>query len=227
MKAKSTAEDIARQLGGSAKAGSGYKCRCPAHDDKNPSLSVWDRPDGSVGFKCYAGCSSESIWSALAAGGLLPRAKRKFDKNASNGSRRAAVASNVITPVPSEMPPPFWNDLAERQPDKIYEYRTSKGGLFGVVARWDGGPDGKKVRPFLVVDDGGPKWKSLGFPEPRPLYRGDLLGLHPSSKVLVVEGEKAADRAADLFPDYVVVTWQGGANAIAKTDWSLLSGREV
>jgi putative DNA primase/helicase len=45
--------------------------------------------------------------------------------------------------------------------------------------------------------------------------------------VLVVEGEKTADRGQQLLPDFVVVTWPGGSNAVEKVDWSPLAGRVV
>jgi hypothetical protein len=35
------AAEIAKALGGK-KSGKGYSCRCPAHNDKSPSLSVTD-----------------------------------------------------------------------------------------------------------------------------------------------------------------------------------------
>lgn len=38
---------------------------CPAHGDRNPSLSVREIEDGKVLLKCWAGCSSEEIVSAL------------------------------------------------------------------------------------------------------------------------------------------------------------------
>lgn len=46
--------------------GNGWDARCPAHDDKNPSLRVWVSDEGWVRFKCYAhGCSRESILDKL------------------------------------------------------------------------------------------------------------------------------------------------------------------
>ena len=45
--------------------------------------------------------------------------------------------------------------------------------------------------------------------------------------MLVVEGEKAADAAASIFPDHVVITSAGGANAARAADWSNISGRNV
>ena len=49
------------RLGGVRKAGSDYKALCPAHADKNPSLSVSEGDDGRVLVKCFAGCTFEDI----------------------------------------------------------------------------------------------------------------------------------------------------------------------
>ena len=49
-------------------AGSGkYIAKCPAHDDKSPSLSVCEseKHQGLVLFHCFAGCDAESVLSAL------------------------------------------------------------------------------------------------------------------------------------------------------------------
>jgi putative DNA primase/helicase len=45
--------------------------------------------------------------------------------------------------------------------------------------------------------------------------------------MLVVEGEKSADAANTLFPDWVAVTSQGGSKAVGKADWTSLRGRSV
>jgi uncharacterized protein (DUF927 family) len=47
------------------------------------------------------------------------------------------------------------------------------------------------------------------------------------SPVLLVEGEKAADAAWEIFPEYIAVTSPGGGNAASKADWSSLKGRLV
>lgn len=41
-----------------------YKARCPAHDDRNPSLSVTTTSDGELIVHCHAGCTFESILDA-------------------------------------------------------------------------------------------------------------------------------------------------------------------
>ena len=43
----------------------------------------------------------------------------------------------------------------------------------------------------------------------------------------MVEGEKTADAAQKLLPEYNVLTWSGGAGNVGKTNWECLAGREV
>lgn len=60
---------IVERLGGDWRPGGGV-CRCPAHDDRTPSLSV--RPgERRLLFHCFAGCGTEEVLRALAALQLL------------------------------------------------------------------------------------------------------------------------------------------------------------
>jgi putative DNA primase/helicase len=47
------------------KNGSGFKARCPAHDDRNPSLTIHEGDDGKVLLHCHAGCDSSKVVRAL------------------------------------------------------------------------------------------------------------------------------------------------------------------
>jgi hypothetical protein len=38
---------------------------CPAHDDKGPSLSLRETPEGSVLLHCFAGCAVSEVVAAL------------------------------------------------------------------------------------------------------------------------------------------------------------------
>lgn len=42
-----------------------WSARCPAHDDKSPSLSVRETADGIVLVHCFAGCSVPEILGAV------------------------------------------------------------------------------------------------------------------------------------------------------------------
>jgi hypothetical protein len=47
------------------KVAGGYMVRCPAHDDKTPSLGVTEGTDGRVLLNCHANCTAEAIVDAL------------------------------------------------------------------------------------------------------------------------------------------------------------------
>jgi hypothetical protein len=82
---------------------------------------------------------------------------------------------------------------------------------------------GKKIRPLHWT---GSRWEWKAPPAPRPLLNLSQLRSHTGT-VLVVEGEKAADAAAKLYPKAVVTTWPSGCKAIDKADWSPLTGRRI
>jgi hypothetical protein len=47
------------------KSGHGWVARCPAHEDRSPSLSVREGDDGRVLVRCFAGCTAEKITASL------------------------------------------------------------------------------------------------------------------------------------------------------------------
>ena len=67
-------EEIARVLGG-RRVGSRWMARCPAHEDRSPSLSIGER-DSRVLVHCFAGCEQEVVLASLRARGLWP--EREF-----------------------------------------------------------------------------------------------------------------------------------------------------
>jgi hypothetical protein len=65
-----TAEAIARALGG-RRSGRSFVCRCPAHEDRSPSLSITEGERAPL-LKCFAGCDSRAVIAALERRGLWP-----------------------------------------------------------------------------------------------------------------------------------------------------------
>jgi hypothetical protein len=53
------------RLNGVKLNGSGWIARCPAHDDRTPSLSVAEGDDGRVLLRCHRGCETEAILAKL------------------------------------------------------------------------------------------------------------------------------------------------------------------
>lgn len=58
------ADELAARLDG-RKAGNGWSAKCPAHEDRNASLSVAEGQDGCVLLKCHAGCASDAVVAAI------------------------------------------------------------------------------------------------------------------------------------------------------------------
>ncbi|HPQ16670.1 MAG TPA: hypothetical protein PLP04_15670 [Bryobacteraceae bacterium] len=66
-----TAAEIASALGGAHRSGDGWAARCPAHQDRRPSLSLTER-DGRLLVHCHAGCEQAAVIDALRGRGLWP-----------------------------------------------------------------------------------------------------------------------------------------------------------
>jgi hypothetical protein len=69
------ASAVAKALGGKRRRGPGgnYQARCPAHDDRHPSLSIRNGDDGRLLLHCFAECTFFEIVAALEQRGVLPR----------------------------------------------------------------------------------------------------------------------------------------------------------
>ncbi len=42
-----------------------YIARCPAHEDRSPSLAIKEGDDGRVLLHCFAGCETQDVLSAI------------------------------------------------------------------------------------------------------------------------------------------------------------------
>jgi putative DNA primase/helicase len=65
------AAELARALGGK-RAGRDYLAKCPAHDERTPSLAIRDGATGVL-VHCFAGCPQGAVVDALARRGLWER----------------------------------------------------------------------------------------------------------------------------------------------------------
>ncbi len=134
-----------------------------------------------------------------------------------------------LLPVPERAPQPPARHPKWGAPSARWDYRDAAGRLLFVVCRFDP-PDGRKqILPLTYGANGDrqPAWRWKGLPVPRPLYGLDRLAARPEAPVIVTEGEKAADAAARLLPEFVAVTSPNGAQSPDKADWSALGGRKV
>ena len=187
------------------KKGRGWMSLCPAHDDKDPSLSVSEGQSGKVLVTCFGSCTFEAVRDALGLGSgppqqILPSPKRKDDE----------------PPKPRRLP---------NGPDyTFHNYVYATGDLAFIVSRQDFRSGGKDFKQWTPTGD--PElFLPVGMPKDRPLFH--LPGLSTEGRVAVVEGEKCVLAVEKAWPHQLVTCWAGGTNVWNKTDWTPLRGREV
>jgi AAA domain len=148
------------------KSGDGWTARCPAHDDKDPSLSIALGTDGRILLHCHAnaGCTPETICAKLdlTLADLFP------PKDARNG--HAAKVPQLI---------------------QAYDYTDERGKLIFQVCRFD--PKTFKQRRPDPARPGEWLWSMAGVE--RVLYNlpAVLKAKADGKPVFVAEGEKDCD----------------------------------
>lgn len=202
------------------KSGNGYTCRCPAHDDKDPSLSIDTGQDGRVLITCFAGCTTAAVCKSIGLGlsDLFP----VDSKTEPYGLVRRSVYSGPTFKTPDEAVHSLVDKLGYSSAS--WDYHDERGELVGLVVRFETNT-GKQYRPVSLDRDRG-RWVLGAMASPRPLYRlGDLLGLVRGSTVYICEGEKAADAARSL--GLIATTSVGGSQAPHLADWRPLAQMRV
>jgi len=124
---------------------------------------------------------------------------------------------------------PHKSHPALKKPTAVYPYHYADGKVAFYVYRFEL-PDGnKQIRPQILMESTGGffRWEWKGLPSDRPVYNLPEILARPDATVVVVEGEKAAEAARILLPDFVVTTSANGAKSPRKTDWSPLRGRNI
>ncbi len=136
-----------------------------------------------------------------------------------------------VQPIPDDAPPMPKAHGKHGKSAATWEYRDQAGRLLFLVARWEPRREGerKQFAPLTLWRDSAGRlgWQWKAPPAPRALFNLPDLAARLAAPVLLVEGEKAADAARRLCPDWVVMTWPGGSMATDKADFSPLTGRDV
>ncbi len=201
--------------------GKGWASRCPAHDDKRPSLSISEGEGGRALVHCHAGCTPEEIVAALGMklADLMPAKAEPMSRRAMKPTGKAGglftTAADAVAALERRHGP--WAAL--------WTYHNAGGEPVGVVVRWNLANGEKDVRPVSRRAGARGGWTISAMPSPRPLYHLPDLLARPGERVHVGEGEKCADALAGL--GLLATTSAGGANAADKSDWTPLAGREV
>jgi putative DNA primase/helicase len=223
-----TPQTISEALGG-VRAGAGFLCRCPAHDDQHRSLSVGPGKLQAIVLNCKAGCPQNNVIAAL-------KQMKLWVSSNGNGSSECRVINATSTepewaalmPVPDDAPPPPVTHPKHGPFTTRYTYRDADSNPILYIDRFDH-PNGKKdfcpltFATYLAER----KWLRRIIQKPNPLYNLHLLSQSPSLPVLIVEGEKCADAANAIMDTHITVTWPGGSNNVHNVDLAPLAGRPV
>lgn len=107
---------IAR-LEGVRRAGAGYVARCPAHEDRNPSLSVREGEHDRVLLKCFAGCEYHDIVAALGVEpGSRPLTKRPVARPRPASNRNSTEVARRI-----------WREARDPKATIVQDYLFGRG----------------------------------------------------------------------------------------------------
>lgn len=82
-----SAERTALALDG-RRTGRGWIARCPAHDDRSPSLAIAEGRDGCVVVRCHAGCGQWEVIAALRERGLWRDVAARHDSDSDRADLR-------------------------------------------------------------------------------------------------------------------------------------------
>jgi putative DNA primase/helicase len=197
-----TIADFLAKLDGAKPQGSGWIARCPAHQDRSPSLSVTEGDQGRILLTCHAGCATESVCAAL-------------------GLR----VNDLFAEPPQKASNPRYEF------ERAYDYRDESGALlFQAVRQRLSNPrecPAAKLKNFAQrKPDGRGGWDYKLNGTRRVLYAlPELLQSHRQATVFISEGEKDADRLRAL--GLVATTNPQGAGKWRADYAESLRGRDV
>lgn len=126
-----TADKLLSRLEGVRATGEDrWSARCPAHEDRSPSLSVRETGDGTVLLRCFAGCGAADVVAAVglefsdlfpprtSAAGPLPRhmrpamPARAAQERLSAAAHEAAVLAVILSDL--DRGEPLTAEIADR-----------------------------------------------------------------------------------------------------------------
>lgn len=135
--------------------GQGWMARCPAHDDKTPSLSITEGQNGTILLNCFAGCPPEAIMKALG----LTFKDLFHEQSSANHTKPIPITLDSFAKA-KQLPVDFLSGQGIREgsfdgnPALVFEYRDSCNNLLFERYRISleaGGyrqPKGKQTAPY-------------------------------------------------------------------------------
>jgi len=184
----------------------GKACKCPFHDDRHASASVFTDEQGTIRFKCHT-CD----WSGDV-----------FDVRARIEGRSLGdvLKEGRLDPKPTLYPSLDSIIKTYSNVERVYKYTNPETKLVELaVIRYQ--PNGHKQ--FAQCSPRGDAWVKSRPESKLPLYNRSRIAKENS--VIVVEGEKAVHALFDI--GIQATTSPMGAGKASLTDWTPLKGKVV
>jgi hypothetical protein len=138
-----SARELTIALGGGWHGGNGM-ARCPAHNDRNPSLSIRTGDDGKLLVHCHAGCQQDRVIDALRTLGGWPAPKTNGQRHPRAHRGQAPIREFFYKNEAGEVA--FCNCRYNRERDKFRPWTLQSDGT------WACG--GKPPAPYQLHDWG-------------------------------------------------------------------------
>ena len=178
------AEQIAQALGNAKKVNGQWMASCPVsshgqgNGDRNPSLCVSETDEGKPLFKCFSGCSQESVFNAVKDFGLLPDLPNPTD------------FLTQIKPLPKQQEPVLEQEWHYTDEDGVVQHIKQRYKTFD--------SKGKTYKQYRV-DENGRRHASMTGANIVPYNLPEVDFARKTGRtVFLCEGEKAADALKSL-----------------------------
>lgn len=206
----------------------GNACKCPIHGGKDPSSGIYQGDDGVWRFKCHSSkCGYNGDYYDILAK-FSGKPLSEVLPTQSNGNGHMNGSGHHKTPPPQ--PSLCWETF-----DQVVEHYIKSGFNLDDHYRYYDGDEEVLIVLRLIGRDGKKTFRqvhrSLGMyrpekPKDRLLPLLNLKTIKNSKQVVLVEGEKCVKYLFNIGIRNVT-TSACGAESWAKTDWSVLAGKEV
>jgi len=207
----------------------GWMARCPAHDDRDPSLSINHGDRQPVVVKCFAGCTEEEICAAV---GGTPAMLCGDNENGNGRSSWTPPRNHKTKPQPTTYPSyeeardACDKTLAKSKGKRVAEreYQDADGAAYAYVLRYDlPTPAGEKQeKTFRPISKRGDSWVTLDPVDKWGLY--NLPELNGANRVYIVEGEGKVESLRSI--GLSATASAHGSQSPHKSDWAALVGKE-
>lgn len=188
-------DKVLERVEGIKESNGSWTALCPAHEDREPSLSITEGKDGRALLNCFAGCEASEIVGAL---GL--EMKDLFERNGHGNVLRSYPPKTTATVQPCNLenyaaakglPVEFLQELGLR--DMNYQKQKRPAALRIPYRGVDGSEVAVRYRTALEKTEGGDnrfRWRAGDKAHLYGLWR--LEGIREEGYVVLVEGESDA-----------------------------------